>query len=96
MILLFAKNTKRTSLKNKLSKSNKKQIYVSDPYSYSTTPTYYPANVYSPGNNAWTTLTTGTFSSGGNLYQTTPGSQIPYGTGYSYGPWQKLMRKQKK
>ncbi len=38
----------------------------------------------------YTPLTTGTYSSGGQISQTKPGSLIPYGTGYSYGPWQKI------
>ena len=37
-----------------------------------------------------TPLTTGTYSSAGNLYQAKPGDAIPYGTGYSYGNWQKI------
>lgn len=37
-----------------------------------------------------TPLTTGTYSSAGNLYQARPGDSIPYGTGYSYGNWEPI------
>jgi len=36
-----------------------------------------------------TPLTTGDYSSGGKMYSTNA-STIPYGTGYSYGNWQKV------
>jgi len=36
-----------------------------------------------------TPLTTGDFSRGGQMYHT-DASTIPYGTGYSYGKWQKI------
>ena len=77
-------------LKRALAKSHSKKWYNTPTY-YHNYSLYRPLN-YSPTYHhvtpsvLHTPLTTGTFSRGGVLYHTNAPS-IPYGTGYSYGPW---------
>ncbi len=89
------------NLGKKISKKNnkkKKQLY--SPYKYDSNYTSYSPSgsntvssyVAIDPNNLYTPLTTGTYSSGGNIYQTNAPA-ILYGTGYSYGPWQKIPMK---
>ena len=98
----FAISFKKTSnLRNSHKNSNHnhhKQIYYTPNVTPITTVNIplNSQNIYSNPpinqNNLYTPLTTGTFSSGGNIYQTNA-SAIPYGTGYSYGNWQKIPTK---
>lgn len=89
---LFSKKIKRVKSKSKSKSLNRQYYYIPNtsqqvnvnPTSINPNP-YYVVNP----NNLYTPLTTGTFSSGGNIYQTNA-SAIPYGTGYSYGKWQKI------
>jgi len=85
----FVKRSQNKS-RSKSKSLNKRQYFSSDPFQNinadKTITSYDPILT----NNGFTTLTTGTYSSGGNIYQTSAGSSIPYGTGYSYGPWQKI------
>ncbi len=79
------------------SKNKKQYYYTSNPvYTYAAnSPLYQSYNdrtssyTYINPSDLRTPLTTGTFSRGGVLYQTNA-PDIPYGTGYSYGPWKKI------
>jgi hypothetical protein len=89
---------KTSNLRNSHKNINHKQIYYTPNVTPITTVNIpiNSQNIYSNSpinqNNLYTPLTTGTFSSGGNIYQTNA-SAIPYGTGYSYGQWQKIPTK---
>jgi hypothetical protein len=88
--LFYPINSK--NLRNKSRTKNKnKQVYYPVAVSQTTSLINVPTSSYTvvPQNALYTPLTTGTFSSGGQIYQTNAAA-IPYGTGYSYGPWQKI------
>lgn len=97
----MTKNKKKDNNKNKKKdndnkrehkskKSHRKQdiTYITSPSSSDPLGSYI---TYDP-NSLYTPVTNGMVSSGGNIYQTNA-SAIPYGTGYSYGPWQKIPMK---
>merc|ERR1711957_321717 len=99
--VILKKKTHNKNTKISKSKRNKnKQLpydqkfakYPSPP----PTPSYGSLTDPNHNNGPQTSLTTGTYSSGGQMYQAKPGDSIPYGTGYSYGDWQKVNRKTKK
>lgn len=95
--IALSKRVSKSSKKAK-SKAKKKQYFGYNVYSYPSTvadtPNYISSSSYDSSVYPYTTLTSGTFSSQGNLYQARPGDAIPYGTGYSYGSWQRIpMRK---
>ncbi len=85
-----SKSKTKSKTKTKITKGKKRQYsFEKDLPSPPQYPNYGSLAVPNyPG--LTTTLTTGTYSSGGNLYQAKPGDAIPYGTGYSYGNWQKI------
>lgn len=72
----------------KSSKANNKQYYTTSYDSPNTLGSY----TYVDPNDLVTPVTDGMISSGGNIYQTNA-PYIPYGTGYSYGSWQKIPMK---
>ena len=81
------KEMKRKTKHQKSTKTEKKQFY-SIPTSNNSLGSY----TYVDPNDLVTPVTDGMISSGGNIYQTNAPS-IPYGTGYSYGAWQKIPTK---
>merc|ERR1712032_272847 len=95
-VILKKKDHSKIS-KNKRNKNKKnKQLPYDQKFATYPSPPPYPnyGSLAQPSYNGQTTsLTTGTFSSGGKMYQANPGDSIPYGTGYSYGDWQKIKRK---
>ena len=92
ILFIILENIILKSLKRHKTKTKNKQLtyYQYTPYTPSKTQTVQTIYTNTPVNsNLQTPLTTGWYSSGGNIYYTDAPS-IPYGTGYSYGPWQKI------
>jgi len=86
-----AKKETKKNLKHKQAKSHRKQdlSYINYPSSSNNSLGSYIAI---DSDNLNTPVTNGMISSGGKIYQTNAPS-IPYGTGYSYGAWQKIPTK---
>jgi len=98
----FLKKIKRSKSSTNLMTKSKKDVFYTYPSTVYASTSRFPISNYSINrgpsytyvnpSDLVTPLTTGTFSRGGVLYQTNAPS-IPYGTGYSYGPWQKIKMK---
>jgi len=102
-VIINISESKRLKLKSLLKKTkshkshkNHKQVYsYPSVYGSYVTPSGWYDNspqVIGTPSGLYTPLSTEHFSSGGNVYSTNADA-IPYGTGYSYGGWQPIYRK---
>lgn len=89
---VILKNKSSNQKKSKITRSKNNNKKKDNPINFPSPPSYPNyGSLVDPKqyNGQTTTLTSGTYSSGGNFYQTKPGDSIPLGTGWSYGDWQK-------